>query len=105
MAIQDLAQRLGNRSMAPLAPDLALLTTAEPCSMCMSAILWARFGAVYYGASIPFLAEHGWAQIDLRATQVADAAGKGLPQHVEIYDGILQSECEALYSRGPPVAP
>lgn len=86
-------------------PQLALLTTAEPCSMCMSAILWSHFAAVYYGADVPFLAKHGWAQIDLRAAAVIDAAGPGMPQHVMLKGGILQDDCEALYAGGPPKQP
>jgi|GEM_PF-6463075 len=50
---------------------LTLYTTAEPCPMCQAAILWAGIRRVVYGTSIPFLAAHGWWQIDLRAVEVA----------------------------------
>ena len=77
---------------------LTLYTTAEPCPMCQAAILWACIPRVVYGTSIPFLAAHGWWQIDLRATAVA-ACAPGRP--CTIIGGVLEAECDALFAAGP----
>merc|ERR1711934_184337 len=54
-------------SVYNVAPTLELYTTAEPCPMCMSAIVWSGFGRVIYGTSIPFIVSQGQKQIQMRA--------------------------------------
>ena len=49
---------------------LTLYTSADPCPMCQAAIAWAGIGTVVHGSSIPFLAAHGWWQIDIRAEEL-----------------------------------
>jgi len=77
---------------------LVLYTTAEPCPMCMSAILWTGIRGVVYGTSIPTLVRSGYRQIPIRAreviavTEFADCTLKG---------GILEAECDALFASGP----
>lgn len=83
-------------------PDLALYTTAEPCPMCQSAILWAGIGSVVYGASIPFLQRTGWRQIDIRASEVAKRAPFVA---LEVIGGVLEAECEALFLAVEPLRP
>ena len=46
--------------------DTRLYTTAEPCAMCQSAILWAGIPDVIYGVSIPQLRALGWRQPEFR---------------------------------------
>ena len=77
---------------------LDLYTTAEPCPMCQSAILWAGIGRVFYGTSIPTLVRFGWNQIDIRAEEVARRTPFA---HVEVVGGILEDECDELF-RDPP---
>ena len=73
----------------------ALYTTAEPCPMCQSAILWAGLQAVIYGTSIPFLQSHGWWQIPIRAAEViARSPGRSC----KLIGGILEDECNALFN-------
>ncbi len=73
---------------------LDLYTTAEPCPMCQSAIEWAGIATVYFGTSIPFLQEHGWRQIDIRAEEVA----RRTPfRQTKVIGGILERECNALF--------
>jgi tRNA(Arg) A34 adenosine deaminase TadA len=62
--------------------------------MCQSAIEWAGMATVYFGTSIPFLQEHGWRQIDIRAEEVA----RRTPfRNTKVISGILERECNALF--------
>jgi tRNA(adenine34) deaminase len=87
-----------NRCAAKHAPvdwtALDLFTTAEPCPMCQSAIEWAGMATVYFGTSIPFLQQHGWRQIDIRAEEVA----RRTPfRNTKVIGGVLEQECNALF--------
>ena len=73
---------------------LVLYTTAEPCSMCQSAVLWAGIGMVVFGSSIPFLASQGWRQPDIRAEEVIRRTPFG---HCTLLGGIMEEECNALF--------
>ncbi|HET8859068.1 nucleoside deaminase [Marivirga sp.] len=72
--------------------ELMLITTCEPCPMCMSAIIWAAVGEVIYGCDIPTAAKYG-NQINIRAQEVA-AESWYAPI---IHGGILAKECEELF--------
>jgi tRNA(Arg) A34 adenosine deaminase TadA len=74
--------------------DLVLYTTAEPCPMCMGAILWAGVGRVVFGTSIRFLLDTGWRQIDLPAAAVA---GRAVGMTCEVVGGVLAAECDELF--------
>lgn len=79
---------------------LALYTTAEPCSMCQSAIVWAGIRAVVYGTSIPSLQRLGWRQIDIRCDEITRRAPFA---RTLVLGGILEAECDALFEAfGPP---
>lgn len=78
--------------------EFDLYTTAEPCSMCQSAIEWAGIATVYYGTSIPYLQQHNWRQINIRAVEVAAATAF---HSCRIIGGILESECNALFDQAP----
>ena len=73
---------------------LTLYTTAEPCPMCMSAILWSGISSVVYGTSIPTLMQMGWNQIDIRATEVV---GRSHRTNCEVIPSVLVRECDALF--------
>jgi tRNA(Arg) A34 adenosine deaminase TadA len=74
------------------AEELTLITTVEPCPMCMSAIIWAGIGEVIYGCDIPSASKYS-KQINIRAKDVA-AESWYAPI---ISGGILAEECEALF--------
>lgn len=76
--------------------DCTLYTTAEPCSMCMSGILWAGISRVVFGSSIPTLHELGYRQIDLRAQEIIDRAKGNLG--CELTGGVKEHECDALFA-------
>jgi len=50
--------------------QLSLYDTAEPCSMCMSAIRWTKVGETIWSVSDPQLDNTGWYQIEIRASEV-----------------------------------
>jgi tRNA(adenine34) deaminase len=72
---------------------LTLFTTAEPCPMCAAACCWAGIARIAYGVSIPWLCEHGWRQIALRAASVFAAGDKP----IVLEGGVLGDECARLF--------
>jgi tRNA(adenine34) deaminase len=71
-----------------------LLTIAEPCPMCMSAIIWAGISKVVYGTSIKYLSEHKWKQIEISSEEIARMASF---QKVTIIGGIMESQTNLLF--------
>lgn len=76
--------------------DCTLYTTAEPCAMCISGILWAGISRVVYGTSVETLHRMGYRQIRLRAAEVVERAGPNLG--TELVGGILEEECDELFA-------
>lgn len=72
----------------------ALITTAEPCSMCMSAIVWANIPTVVYGTSIKYLSEQHWNQINIDSHEVAD---KSSFYHGTIIGGVDHQDTDKLF--------
>ena len=64
-----------------------LYVTLEPCPMCAGAIINARLGRVYYGASDPKAGAFG-SLLDLNAM--------GLNHRPEVIGGILQEKCSLI---------
>jgi tRNA(adenine34) deaminase len=87
-----------NQLMAVLpVPDpteLILYTTAEPCPMCQGAVLWVGIGMVVYGASIRFLADSGWAQVEIPVEEIVRRA-PGM--RCRVLGGVLEKECQQLF--------
>lgn len=73
--------------------DCALYTTAEPCPMCESAILWAGIPLVVYGSSIPYLKSIGWNQIDVRACDLVPRSQVAQ----QVLGGVLEEECNKTF--------
>ena len=55
-AIRDACNNLNTFSLE----GCELYTTAEPCPMCLAAILWSRIDKVYYGCNVMDTAEIGF---------------------------------------------
>ena len=89
-AIEDYVRRHGNRDWQ----TTILYTTAEPCPMCMSAIVWAGIGGVVFGTSIDGLKRAGFDQIDITSAAVA---GASTFWHGQIRGGVLASETDKLF--------
>ena len=75
---------------------LSLYTTAEPCPMCQSAILWSGIETVVYGTSIRSLQRLGWRQIDILAEEVIR---RSPAWHCTLIGGVLEQQCDFLFER------
>ncbi|KAJ9629148.1 hypothetical protein H2204_008937 [Knufia peltigerae] len=79
--------------------DLSLYTTAEPCPMCSSAILYGAFREYIYSTPIHGdhgLLAHGWPQIDLPSKEVFGRS-LGRPVRTRIVPEVLVNETEGLF--------
>ncbi|HWE74600.1 MAG TPA: nucleoside deaminase [Stellaceae bacterium] len=92
-AMNDYLHRHGNKDWA----EMVLYTTAEPCAMCMSALVWAGIGGVIFGTSLAGLKHAGIDQIDIPAQTIAAASPFW---HGEITGGVLANETDALFAHG-----
>jgi len=79
-------------------PSLTLYSTAEPCPMCTSAILWAGISRVVFGTSIRTLQRKGWQQIEIPAQEVVSRTPF---RKCVLVGGILEAECDALFGSPP----
>jgi tRNA(Arg) A34 adenosine deaminase TadA len=92
----DVINRLAANSPEQDWSELELYTTAEPCPMCQSAILWAGIPRVIFGTSIRRLQELGWKQIDIMAEEVV----RRTPfLKCQLTGGVLEEECDELFRR------
>jgi len=73
---------------------MTLYTTAEPCPMCSTAVLWAGIPRVVYGTSVATLNGLGFPKLDLSIQEIAQRTSLGEP---EIVAGVLEDECDALF--------
>lgn len=73
---------------------LVLYTTGEPCSMCMSALIWAGIRGVVYASSINGIKASGIEQISISARQVKKSS-----KFVDVFllGGILQNETDLMF--------
>lgn len=73
---------------------MTLYTTAEPCPMCSTAVLWAGIPRVVYGTSVETLNGLGFPKLDLSIQEIAQRTSLGEP---EVTAGVLEDECDALF--------
>jgi tRNA(Arg) A34 adenosine deaminase TadA len=88
--MNDYVKVHGNRDWS----SMALYTTGEPCSMCMSALVWAGIGGVVFASSIDGIRRAGIDQIAITAKQVTDASPfyKGM-----LVGGVLAAETDRMF--------
>jgi tRNA(Arg) A34 adenosine deaminase TadA len=75
---------------------VTLYTTAEPCPMCQSAIIWANISRVVFASSISYLVSQGWNQIKINAAEVNSTA---LFYHGTIAGGVLSEQANKLFEK------
>lgn len=69
-----------------------LVSTCEPCPMCMGAIVWYGIEKVYFGAYIEDAAQY-LSQIHVPAEEIANKS----KLKIEIHGGLLREECISLF--------
>lgn len=69
-----------------------LYTTYEPCPMCASACIWAKFEGVVYGANIEDRNDNYTQRILIRCR---DVFKNGTPK-IELYEDFMRDECLPL---------
>lgn len=92
-AIRDACKNLGTHDLS----GSVLYTTAEPCPMCMGAILWANIREVYYGCSIKDTDRIGFRDDEFyeafeNRTSVNKEAGK--EKCMELFDAYLKKNAQ-----------
>ncbi len=88
--MNDYVQRHGNRGWA----QLMLYTTGEPCSMCMSALVWAGIGGVVFASSIDIIRRAGIEQISIAARTVIEQSPF---YNGALLGGVLASETDRMF--------
>jgi tRNA(Arg) A34 adenosine deaminase TadA len=73
--------------------DCVLYSSAEPCSMCLSAVYWSRIPIVYYGTSWRDSAVFGYEDL-----YVYEELGKAPPSRAVRCQSLLQEEALAVLS-------
>ena len=84
LAIRQASQRLGGWRL----PRCQMFVTAEPCSMCAGAIVWARIEKLYIGTMDPKAGACG--------SVFNIPQDKRLNHFVEIETGIMRDECSQI---------
>jgi len=70
-----------------------IVSSAEPCPMCMSAILWSGLSRLAYGASIASLEKKGIGQIRIGCRELANQAGS----EIQIYGPLMEQEALKVF--------
>jgi tRNA(adenine34) deaminase len=90
VCINEYVARHGNQGWE----DVALYTTGEPCPMCMTALIFARIGAVVYGSTVEAQQQPGHRGFAISAKQLVEAAP--FPTGL-LLGGVLASETDRMF--------
>ena len=83
------------RAVSAVGPDLqdyALVSNAEPCSLCASAAWWARIGAIAYGLSTSHVDEILPEKLEMFGPSARELMGC-FERRPEIVSGVLAGKC------------
>lgn len=90
-AIRTAATKLGRIALG----GCTMLTTCEPCPMCLSAIHWSRIDRVVYGAAISDAEAAGFGELRFDACKLAAMGGSNL----RVEAGPHRDECADLFRK------
>jgi len=71
-----------------------LISTHEPCPMCMTAIVWSRISELVYGVSIEDSLKQGMNMINISSKEIESRSHT----NILINEGILKEKCMNLYN-------
>lgn len=91
-ALREAGRRLGRIDLS----DCVMYSTAEPCSMCLTAGVWAGIGTMVYGADMDDEQRFGLARPTVRARQM-QALLQQRPR--SLLGGVGQEEVRALFEQ------
>ncbi len=74
--------------------NTTLITTAEPCPMCMAAIIWTGISKVVYGTSMKTLSKYGGSVINIPSNYMLSVQDIS---KTSMQGGILSNETDKLY--------
>jgi guanine deaminase len=72
---------------------LTMLSTCEPCPMCLAAIHWSKIDRVVFGASIADADSAGFTELRIGAASLAQLGGSRLI----VETGLCRDECSHLF--------
>jgi tRNA(adenine34) deaminase len=79
---------------------VTVYSTAEPCPMCASAIVWSGVSRLVFGTSAATLRSVGNRGVDIDAAEVIARSSRA--GEIEVVGGVLEKDCDALYSPAGP---
>ncbi|MFX1568577.1 MAG: deaminase [Promethearchaeota archaeon] len=74
--------------------DCILISTHEPCPMCMTAIIWSKIPELVYGVSIEDSLKEGRKLINITSKEIQSRS----KANIIINEGILKEKCSKLYN-------
>jgi guanine deaminase len=88
-AIRQAAAKLKTINLS----GLTMLTTCEPCPMCLAAIHWSKIDRVIFGATIADAQSAGFTELRVGAASLAQLGGSKLI----VETGPCRDECSRLF--------
>lgn len=90
-AIREASKKIGHYDLS----GAIIYTTTEPCTMCFSAIHWARIDAIYFGTTIGDAKNVGFNELYISNEQMKTLGESS----VAIHPHLLRDECMCLFER------
>jgi tRNA(Arg) A34 adenosine deaminase TadA len=84
-----------SKSLGRELQNCILLSTHEPCPMCMTAIIWSKISELVYSVSIEDSLKQGRNMIDIRSDEIKLRSNA----NISIKEGILAQKCLMLYNK------
>ncbi|MFX1326603.1 MAG: nucleoside deaminase [Promethearchaeota archaeon] len=83
-----------SKSLGRELKNCILLSTHEPCPMCMTAVIWSKISELIYSVSIEDSLKQGRNIIDIRCKEIELRSNVS----ISIREGILKQKCLILYN-------